>query len=88
MAERDTGAVDLTKNGGAAGNLGHQGGFAETHLAKALAEAFIAAQLAHATGQTGGQLAEGVKIGAGVGHVNETEYQDSISKIRWVNLLS
>lgn len=88
VVEGDAGAVDEAEAGGGPGNLGDEGGLAKTHLPHALAETFITPQLAHTTGQAGRELAEGMEIGVGVGHVTETEYQDTISIIRRVNKLS
>jgi hypothetical protein len=88
VVEGDAGAVDEAEAGGGPGNLSDEGGLAKTHLPHALAETFITPQLTHTTGQAGWELAEGMEIGVGVGHVTETEYQDTISIIRWVNKLS
>jgi len=88
VVEGDAGAVDEAKAGGGPRNLGDERGLAKTHLPHALAETFVAPQLAHTTVQAGGELTKGMKIGAWRRHGNETEYQDSISKNARVNQLS
>jgi hypothetical protein len=72
MVERDAGTVDEAKTGGSAGYFRDEGSLAETHLADALAKALITPQLTDAPGQAGRELAEGMEIGRGVGHGNET----------------
>lgn len=80
MIEGDARAFDLTKTGAGAGYFGHEGGFAEAHLANALAEIVAAAQFAYPAGRSGGELAEGGEEAERRIHWTETQCQQKSPK--------
>lgn len=58
VAEGDASAADLAEDGRGAGDLRDKSGFAEAHLADALAEIRVTGERAHAPGRTSGELTE------------------------------
>ena len=63
MAQGDARAVDLTQNRLRAGDFGDDGGFAETHLADALAKLGVALQGLNPPDAPSGELAKGKVMG-------------------------
>ena len=66
MAERDACTAYLANNRAGAGNFCDAGGFAEAHLANALAKISIAGQAAHPTRRTRIELAQRRGRGGGL----------------------
>ena len=75
MAECNTGAVDLTDDGGAAGDFFDGRRFTEAQFTDPLAERAFPLQFRHQTKRTGGKLAQGAK---GIGRRFRHWIKDSI----------